>query len=97
MLGLLAGCFPNTTDTACSRDPASGTLVCQPTTGSAANAVVVTEVAAAAYAATGCTLNGCQLPDRCNTQTKRCEPITCDESKDCPAGYKCALAVHYCR
>jgi len=97
MSGALAGCFPNTIDTVCSKDPTSGSLVCQPATGSVANAALATGTAAAVYTATGCTVNGCQLPDRCNTQTKRCEPITCDESKDCPGGYKCALDVHLCR
>jgi hypothetical protein len=64
---------------------------------SAGDAVVVTGLAAGVYAVTGCTANGCQLPDRCNTKTKRCEPIHCSETQSCPAGYNCDLGSTLCR
>ena len=58
---------------------------------------MVTGVAAGVYAVTGCTANGCLLPDRCNPQTKRCEPIRCSETQTCPAGYSCRLDTGLCR
>jgi hypothetical protein len=60
-------------------------------------AAIVTGAAVVIYSATGCTWNGCQLPDRCNPQTKRCETIRCSEGRGCPAGYACDLADGLCR
>lgn len=81
----------------CQRDPATGIEQCQPTTGSPGNAALTTGVAAGVYGFTGCTVNGCQLPDRCNPKTKRCEPLRCSETDPCPAGYQCQLDTKLCR
>jgi hypothetical protein len=64
---------------------------------SVGSAAAVTGIAAGVYAFTGCTVNGCQLPDRCNPETKRCEPITCRENVACPAGYSCNMVTLNCR
>jgi hypothetical protein len=81
----------------CPQDPATGLSQCQSATNSPAAAGVVTGVAAGVYAFTGCTVNGCVLPDRCNTTTKRCEPTRCSETNPCPAGYKCQFDTMLCR
>jgi hypothetical protein len=83
--------------TVCPQDPATGMSQCTTTSNSLGDAIAVTGVAAGVYAVTGCTVNGCQLPDRCNTSTKRCEPIRCSESQTCPAGYNCRLDTGLCR
>ena len=70
---------------------------CSTSTSSVGSAAVLTGLAAGVYSVTGCTVNGCQLPDRCNLQTKRCEPIRCSETQSCPAGYRCFLASGLCR
>jgi hypothetical protein len=81
----------------CRPDPTTGSQLCQTGGNSYGAAAAVTGVAAAVYAVTGCTWNGCQLPDRCNPQTKRCETIRCNESRACPAGYACDLSDGMCR
>ena len=92
----LACCLPGPA-TYCRPDPVTGSQQCQYSTNSAGNALLVTGAAAGVYAATGCTVNGCELPNRCNSQTKRCEPITCRENTACPAGYRCDLVTMICR
>lgn len=96
VLGFLAGCAGNM-QMECPRDPATGMSQCTTSTSSVGNAAAVTGVAAGVYSVTGCTVNGCQLPDRCNHITKRCEPIRCDEAQLCPAGYSCDLKTKLCR
>jgi hypothetical protein len=83
--------------TLCRPDPITGSQQCQIASKSPVDAALTTGVAAGVYVATGCTVNGCPLPDRCNPKTKRCETIYCDESQTCPAGYSCAMDVHLCR
>lgn len=70
---------------------------CAMSSSSPGHAVGVTAAAAGVYAVTGCTVNGCLLPDRCNPKTKRCEPTRCSESQSCPAGYNCDLKTMLCR
>jgi hypothetical protein len=81
----------------CKPDPITGSQFCQGAGGEVAGPAVTTAVAAGVYAVTGCTVNGCVFPDRCNETTKRCEPITCSENRECPAGYSCDLSSHHCR
>ena len=93
---VLAGCG-GSGQMACRPDPITGSQQCQLASQSPADAVLTTGVAAGVYSVTGCTVNGCPLPDRCNPKTKRCEAIYCNEAQSCPAGYRCALDVHLCR
>lgn len=81
----------------CKRDPITGSESCQTSGGNYGAAAVVTGTAAAVYTVTGCTWNGCLLPDRCNPATKRCETIRCSETRACPAGYSCDLSDGMCR
>ena len=81
----------------CKPDPITGSQQCQLGSQSLGDAALTTGVAAGVYTVTGCTVNGCPLPDTCNPQTKRCEPIRCSETKACPVGYSCALALQLCR
>jgi hypothetical protein len=94
---IVTGCAGGTTELACKRDPTTGSEWCQRTTSSPGDAVLGAGVAAGVYAFTGCTVNGCELPDRCNPVTKRCEPLPCEEAKACPAGYQCQLDTNTCR
>lgn len=95
LLALLTGCAGSQLH--CPRDPATGMSQCVSSTSSVGNAAVYTGLAAGVYAAKGCTVNGCQLPDRCNPTTKRCETIRCSETQSCPAGYNCDLKTGLCR
>jgi hypothetical protein len=81
----------------CRPDPITGSQTCQAAGGDATGAAITTGAAAVLYAGVGCTWNGCTLPDRCNPKTKRCETITCSETRDCPSGYSCDLSTHLCR
>jgi hypothetical protein len=81
----------------CKPDPITGSQQCQLASQSPGDAALTGGVAAGVYAFTGCTVNGCPLPDTCNPRTKRCEPIRCSETRSCPAGYRCALDVQLCR
>ena len=92
----LAGCA-GSGQMLCKPDPITGSQQCQVASSRPADAALITGVAAGVYTVTGCTVNGCPLPDRCNPQTKRCEAIKCSETQSCPVGYSCALAVHLCR
>lgn len=93
---VVLGCA-GTTELACQRDPATGMHQCTTTSSSPGDAAMVTGLSAGVFAVTGCTVNGCQLPDRCNPQTKRCETIRCSEGNPCPAGYSCVLETKLCR
>jgi hypothetical protein len=81
----------------CKRDPATGESDCNAAGANPAGVAVTTGVAAGVFGIAGCTVNGCQLPDRCNPKTKRCETIRCGESAPCPAGYSCDLTTSLCR
>ena len=83
--------------TVCRPDPLTGSQMCQMSSNNNADAIVTTGVATAVYAATGCTVNGCELPDSCNQITKRCQPTRCDETKPCPVGYRCQPDSQTCR
>lgn len=96
ILGFVVGCA-GSTELHCPRDPATGMSQCAMSSSSPGHAVGVTAAAAGVYAVTGCTVNGCLLPDRCNPKTKRCEPTRCSESQSCPAGYNCDLKTMLCR
>ena len=94
-VALSTGCAP--TQVVCKPDPITGSQQCTGTTSSPAAAAVTTGAAVGVYAVTGCTVNGCQLPDECNPVTKRCQTIRCSEHKPCPAGYNCDLKTMLCR
>lgn len=96
IFGVIWGCA-GSGQTVCPQDPATGMSQCISGTSSVGNAAVVTGVAAGVYAVTGCTVNGCLLPDRCNQISKRCEPTRCSETQSCPAGYNCQLDTKLCR
>lgn len=81
----------------CRPDPLTGSQFCQMATDNRADAIVTTGIATAVYAVAGCTVNGCEAPDSCNSATKRCEPAHCDESKPCAAGYRCQPDSQVCR
>jgi hypothetical protein len=81
----------------CQRDPATGMQQCGTMSGGPGAAALTTGLAAGIYASQGCTVNGCELPYRCNPKTKRCEAIRCDEANPCPAGYSCQLKTKLCR
>jgi hypothetical protein len=95
-LAALAACGASG-EVLCKPDPITGSQQCTTTSSNPASAVVTTGVAAGVYAVTGCTVNGCQLPDVCNPKTKRCEPTPCNEQHACPAGYECDLTHGVCR
>jgi hypothetical protein len=94
-LALSAAACAGSNNMICQRDPTTGSSLCG--SSNAADAVAVTGVAAGVYAFTGCTVNGCELPNRCNTKTKLCEAITCRENIGCPAGYSCDMVTLTCR
>jgi hypothetical protein len=81
----------------CKPDPITGSQQCQTSSNTPADALVTTGVAAGVYGFTGCTVNGCQLPDECNPKTKRCETIRCRENRPCPVGYSCDRVSLLCR
>ena len=92
---LLAGCASSQ---GCRRNQITGAQDCQPASGDVGEAVGTAAVATAAWAAVGCTVNGCEAPYRCNGETKMCERIRCDEGGgSCPPGYACDLEDHVCR
>jgi hypothetical protein len=97
LVAIGGGACAGPTELACKPDPTTGVQQCQPTSSSGGDAALVTGVAAGVYSVTGCTVNGCQLPDRCDPKTKRCEPLPCDEAKRCPAGYSCQFDTSTCR
>jgi hypothetical protein len=81
----------------CKPDPITGSEQCQTASNDPTTAIVNTGVAAGVYGVTGCTVNGCQLPDECNPKTKRCQTIRCREGRACPAGYSCDMVTLMCR
>ena len=82
----------------CQKDPITGSETrCAATSGDPGEAAVTAGIAAGAWGVAGCTINGCEPPYRCNTETKQCERIHCDESKSsCPRGYTCDPVRHVC-
>ena len=82
----------------CQKDPVSGSEnQCAQTSGDPGEAAVTAGIAAGAWGVAGCTINGCEPPYRCNTESKQCERIRCDENKSsCPAGYTCDPVRHVC-
>lgn len=66
-------------------------------TGGPAEAAATAGIAAAAWVAVGCTVNGCAPPYVCNYETKKCEPQRCGEGVgSCPPGYRCHPQKHVC-
>lgn len=83
---------------ACKRDPITGMEQCQLASGSYGEAIGTAAAAAAATAAVGCTVNGCEPPFRCNSDTKLCERIRCTEGKaSCPPAYTCDPEQGVCK
>jgi hypothetical protein len=81
----------------CRRDVITGTQRCETTGGGDYGEAAVTAGAATgAWVAVGCTVNGCELPYRCNEKTKQCEPLQCTSNSDC-AGYGCDQSSGRCR
>ncbi|HMI91478.1 MAG TPA: hypothetical protein VK509_08955 [Polyangiales bacterium] len=92
---LLTGCA---TESACKKDPITGSQRCQNASGDPGQAVGTAAVAAGAWTVAGCTVNGCEPPFTCNAQTKMCERIRCDEGKGaCPPAYVCDPEDHVCK
>jgi len=84
---------------ACRKDQITGAQQCQPASGSYGEAAGTAVVAAGAWGAVGCTVNGCEPPFRCNGKTKLCERIRCEEglTSACPPGYLCDPEDRVCR
>jgi hypothetical protein len=80
----------------CRRDPITGSKQCQPSGDNYGEAAATAGIASGAWAVAGCTVNGCELPYRCNEKTKQCEPLQCTSNADC-AGYGCDIAQGHCR
>ena len=87
---LLGGCFGSKAATLCT-----GTN-CVITSKSPVDALVTAVSAGALFAAVGCTWNGCEFPYECNATTKRCERMSCSETKPCPSPYNCDFDKHKC-
>ncbi|MEY4580846.1 MAG: hypothetical protein RL701_5549, partial [Pseudomonadota bacterium] len=95
-LAWFGGCATGGSALGCRADPVTGVQQCLSGSERVGDAVVTTAVAAAVFAATGCAVNGCELPNTCNKLTKRCEPINCSETRECPSGYRCILSLQMC-
>lgn len=84
----------------CSGAGGTGTLCtgsrCAFTSSSPVDALVTAASAGALFAAVGCTWNGCEFPYECNAATKRCERMSCSETKPCPAPYSCDFDRRKC-
>ena len=80
----------------CRPDAVSGAERCE-RVGNYGDALITAGAATGVWAAAGCTVNGCEMPYRCNPKTKTCERISCSETSSCPPGYTCNLADHRCR
>jgi hypothetical protein len=93
----IAACGVSTSSFACRRDPATYALECRPSFSGIGGLAAVLPLAIALQAWKGCTINGCELPNRCNQATKLCEPIRCSETQTCPTGYRCMHASQLCR
>jgi hypothetical protein len=81
----------------CRRDPVTGWENCQTSGSDYGEAAGTAVAAAAAWAAVGCTVNGCAPPSRCNPQTKLCEALRCSRESPCPGGYDCEPEQGVCR
>ena len=44
-----------------------------------------------------CHLHSCAPPRYCNREKGICELLPCNESRDCPYGYKCDFAYNVCK
>jgi hypothetical protein len=83
---------------ACREDAITGMQRCQPASGNYAEAAGTAVAAGAAWGAVGCTVNGCELPLRCNSESKQCERIRCGEGGDpCPPGFNCDAEQLVCK
>src|SRR4051812_6243918 len=86
-----------TSGNVCRRDPITGTEQCAPESNNYGEAAVGAGAAAGAWVAVGCTLNGCQAPDRCNPKTKLCESTHCTQDSDCGPAFHCDAASNRCQ
>lgn len=93
----LSACGIPSAGGACRRDPATNMLECQPGFSGVGGSLITLALAVVLYAWKGCTINGCELPNTCNAETKRCEPLRCSETRSCPAGYRCIMSSKLCR
>jgi hypothetical protein len=95
----LLACACMSGPTYCKRDPITGSeSSCGRTSNSPVEAAATAAAAGAAWAAVGCTVNGCSPPFRCNPDTKMCERIPCQEGgNNCPPAYSCDPDDHVCR
>ena len=83
---------------ACKKDPITGSERCQPGSSNTGDAVGTAAAAGAVWAVTGCTVNGCEPPLRCNPKTKMCERIPCGEGLgNCPPNLICDPQDHVCK
>lgn len=44
-----------------------------------------------------CHLHSCAPPKYCNPDSGICELLSCNDSRDCPYGYKCDFSKNVCR
>ena len=44
-----------------------------------------------------CHLHACAPPMYCNRDKGVCEPLACNDSRDCPYGYKCDFSKNVCQ
>jgi hypothetical protein len=94
-LCLFAACGAARSD--CQADPITGSPRCGNTSGGAQDAVITGGAATGLWAASGCKMNGCEPPFRCDTTNQQCERIQCGESADCPPGFACNMSDQRCR
>ena len=80
----------------CRPDGITGGERCEQV-GDYGDALITGGAAAGLWAAAGCTINGCEMPFRCNAKTKTCERMPCSETSNCPPGYVCNLDDNRCR
>jgi hypothetical protein len=66
--------------------------------GGGTEAVVAAAAAGATWTVTGCRVNGCVLPYRCDPQSGYCVRIPCGEGRSaCPPGTVCDGEDQVCR
>jgi hypothetical protein len=96
VLGVLAyACGACSSQVVCHPDGITGTERCTQA-GGYGDAAITGGAAAGLFAAKGCTLNGCEPPSTCNSQSKLCERMKCSEVSACPPGYECSMSDHRC-
>lgn len=93
---LTAAACAGSNEMVCRKDPSTGFERCD-SGNNYGEAAVTGGIAAGLWAAEGCTINGCEPPYRCNSETKRCERPRCGGDTDCPAGYTCDLGDSLCK